>query len=62
MAKEKNNQSAGLLSRLENSMDGVQIGDDLNSDNAFSDAGLENARTLEKSSKNINSQKLNKPM
>lgn len=46
MASSKNGKSYRSLDNSNNEMSGGPIKDDLNSDNSFSDDGLENARLL----------------
>jgi hypothetical protein len=48
MSKVDKNKTARPVSSPKNSIDRVDVTDHLNSDNAFSDVGLENARMLEK--------------
>ena len=52
MTKVNNHKLQRGSNKTENNMDHVPIVDSLNSDNAFSDNGLENALKLEDSVKN----------
>ncbi len=55
MLKENNNKPERNLGRGNDDMDGGKIEDPLNSDNAFSDKGLNNERLTREAMKKANS-------
>lgn len=54
---DQNNKNQNHTFNAKTDIDGGQLGDELNNDNAFSDAGLENLRKLEEATQKAKSNK-----